>query len=64
MFKPEAREVALARDARVRTKGNPFPGFREDGAIAIGYFTNSLQFLVVWASMFEIEGKKRDTSKS
>ena len=37
-FRPEDKEVILARDTLVPiTGGQQFPGFNEDGIIAIGY---------------------------
>jgi hypothetical protein len=68
MFKPEAKEVVLARDTLFPILGAPpFPGFNEDGLIMIGYappkpkqgseqITPSL--FVLWATKFKIIGER------
>ena len=66
MFKPSDKEVFLVRDSLVpmgRTVG-PFPGFKEDGSIIIGYAPpqptggegdGQYDVLVLWSGRFKIK---------
>ncbi len=67
-FRPEDKEVILARDTLVPiTGGQPFPGFNEDGIIAIGYAppeptgtaaSTDFNLVVLWVTMFRITDKE------
>jgi hypothetical protein len=68
-FKPEAKEVVLARDTLFPIGGAPpFPGFNEDGLIMIGYAPPKpkpgagpirLDMFVLWVAIFKIVGEGR-----
>ena len=66
-FKPEAKEIFLSRDMLTPIRGNePFPGFKEDGMIMIGYMPPpstgdkpvELRVLVLWAAEYRITDKE------
>jgi hypothetical protein len=68
LFKPEAKEVILARDTLLPIAGSPpFPGFTRDGVIALGYAppesaikrdgTKGLPLIILWMTMFKVSDK-------
>ncbi|MGD0636833.1 MAG: hypothetical protein ABSA72_02165 [Nitrososphaerales archaeon] len=65
-FKPEDKEVVLARDTPLPLAGAPpFPGFKEDGYILIGYSPppptgdqkKDLYLFVLWMTKFTVTDK-------
>jgi hypothetical protein len=67
VFKPEDKEVYLNRDSLVPLQGGqPFPGFRDDGMIIIGYIppvpkSDDVKDLVMpmfWGAMFKVTDKE------
>jgi hypothetical protein len=63
-FKPDDKRVFLARDMLLPLKGSPpFPGFNQDGLIAVGYApplpadgspVKQFDMVVLWITMFKI----------
>ncbi len=73
IFKPDAKDVFLGRDTLVPIRGGePFPGFKEDGAIMIGYMppvptrddTPAVAMFVLWAAMFKVTDNDRQADPS
>jgi hypothetical protein len=74
-FRPEAKEVVLNRETLVPGPGVtlPFPGFKDDGIITIGYSppSSSLKgdgpkdyvLFVLWMTMFKVTDKETDQSR-
>jgi hypothetical protein len=68
-FRPEDKEVILARDTLIPIGGAPpFPGFNEDGLIMLGYSApestrkeeagpKRLDLVVLWFSKFTVTDK-------
>ncbi len=69
IFKPEAKEVYLARDTLSPIRGGvPFQGFKEDGLILIGYMpppptgneVRDIHVMVLWMAAFKITDKEKE----
>jgi hypothetical protein len=68
VFKPDAKEVYLARDTLVPIRGGkPFSGFAEDGVIMIGYMPSTsprddavaVGLFVLWAGTFKVKSSSK-----
>jgi hypothetical protein len=68
IFNPDAKEVVLGRDTLYPIRGaEPFPGFKEDGVVMIGYMPPpptgneppAMGMFVLWAAMFKVTYKEQ-----